>query len=653
VAMIFIDGVAISRGLHALTCAVVFMAMMVLQGCAGGAQTASVGAAQSAVTSIPADFFIPKGFFAQRSKGAALMSEPARFIGARSPTSGSVLPLVPEVLLYASETTSSFLSSGGLDFRASIRVWEVFLRKYKIPFRVIVSVEQLEKTQPGVLLLPSSVALSDREKRAVAGFRDKGGSVLASWLTGVRDERAAWKGFGFMEEVLNVKVAGNTKADEDDNFMIVHGDNPIAHSLPAGLRVWLERVDEFYPLRFEGGHAAANIMDWSRTFVSGKPTAVIVFDERRQSSGLLSRSVVLGYPERVWLSADPKSMEAIAHNALMWLLRQPDAYLAAWPSPYGSAFVMAVDVVDVFVDGDVSFSKMLEAAGGRATYYLLGDIAVKSLEMLNKVVNKGHEFGYLSDRFEGFRNQPANTQTRRLDAMRKSIADAGIKMPLEAGFRPPMESYDKTTEALVKDRAFGHFVSFMDATDTRLPFLMKRGPGGGDAESSLVVLPRTQTGPEEWMEEGDPDEGLKFFLEELNLAEQMAGLSFVRVPSQSLMSSEQLEVLFSSLKNRSPRMWLSTASQVSQWWRERDAISARMEIGPSGPVLVVNQSGIKPLTQSAAVWVNLPKSGSVLRLIDAGASKISPKLGSVDAWRVSVLLEGLAPGEHRWSVRFD
>jgi hypothetical protein len=501
--------------------------------------------------------------------------------------------------------------------------------------------------------MPSSVALSDREKQAVAGFRNKGGSVMASWLSGVRDERAAWKGFGFMEEVLNVKVMGNTQEDEDDNFMIVHGDNPIVHSLPAGLRVWLERVDELYPLRLEGGYAAANLMDWSRTFVSGKPTSVIVFDERKQSSGFLSRSVVLGYPERVWLSADPKSMEAIAHNALMWLLRQPDAYLSAWPSPYGSAFLMAVDVADVFVDADVSFSKMFEAAGGRATYYLLGDIAAKSLEMLSKLVNKGHEFGYLSDRFEGFRNQPMSTQTKRLDAMRKSISDAGIKMPADAGFRPPMESYDKTTEALVRERAFGHFVSFMDATDTRLPFLIQRGSGGGKAESSLVVLPRTQTGPEEWMEEGDPDEGLKFFLEELNLAEQMAGLSFVRVPSQSLMSSEQLEVLFTSLKGRNQRMWLATASQVSQWWLEREAVSARLEAGPSGPVLVVNQGGAKPMTQPAAVWVNLPKSGSVLRLTSTGVSKISPKVGSVDAWRASILLEGLAPGEHRWSVQFD
>jgi hypothetical protein len=237
--------------------------------------------------------------------------------------------------------------------------------------------------------------------------------------------------------------------------------------------------------------------------------------------------------------------------------------------------------------------------------------------------------------------------------MRKSIADAGVTLRPDAGFRPPMESYDKTTELLVRERAFGHFVSFMNSTDSRLPFILQRGVDAGKAIPSLVVLPRTQTGPEEWMEEGDPDDGLKFFLEELALAEQMAGLSFVRVPNQSLMSAEQLEVMFASLKQRNQRMWLTTASQVSQWWRDRDTINVRMEVGPAGPVLVVKQGGIKSMTQSATVWVNLPESGSVLRLIDTGASKNSPKIGLVDPWRASVLLEGLAPGEYRWLVQFD
>ena len=641
----------ISRWGQAIAYSCGIATLMLLQGCATDKQSLPTKQAVVTVTGVPPGFFIPPAFFVQRKNEPVRKGSPTQTINAKSFISGSTAPLMPEVVLYASPTTTAYFLSGGLDAKANTRVWEVFLRKYKIPFRIVASVEQLEKAQPGVLLLPSNVAMSDREKLAVVSFRDRGGSVLASWLSGVRDERAAWRGFGFMEDVLNTYVVGDTQADQDDNFMIVHGDNPLLYSLPAGLRVWLERVEGYYPLRLVGGHAAANIMDWSRTFISGKATQTIVFDERKQSSGLLSRTVVLGYPERLWLSADAKLMEAIAHNALLWLLRQPGAYLSAWPQPYSSALVMAVDAVEVMVDADVNFSKMLEDAGGHATYYLLGDAAAKSATVTKKIQAQGHEIAYLGDRFEGFRDQPAAVQIKRLDSMQKALSDAGINVKPSAGFRAPMESYDKTTEKLVKDRKFGHFIAFMDATDARLPFV---APGDADpAGSSLVVLPRTLTGPEEWMEEGDADEGLQFFLEALDLANKMSGFSFVSVPNQSLMTSEQLAVLFKHMKDRNQHIWLGTASQIAQWWRERATLSARLEAATSGTVLVVNHSGLKPLSRSATVWVNLPESGGTLRLVDSKGSQKSPKTVAIDAWRSSVVLEGLTPGEHRWNVYFD
>ena len=641
----------ISRWGQAIAYSCGIATLMLLQGCATDKQSLPTKQAVVTVTGVPPGFFIPPAFFVQRKNEPVRKGSPTQTINAKSFISGSTAPLMPEVVLYASPTTTAYFLSGGLDAKANTRVWEVFLRKYKIPFRIVASVEQLEKAQPGVLLLPSNVAMSDRERLAVVSFRDRGGSVLASWLSGVRDERAAWRGFGFMEDVLNTYVVGDTQADQDDNFMIVHGDNPLLYSLPAGLRVWLERVEGYYPLRLVGGHAAANIMDWSRTFISGKATQTIVFDERKQSSGLLSRTVVLGYPERLWLSADAKLMEAIAHNALLWLLRQPGAYLSAWPQPYSSALVMAVDAVEVMVDADVNFSKMLEDAGGHATYYLLGDAAAKSATVTKKIQAQGHEIAYLGDRFEGFRDQPAAVQIKRLDSMQKALSDAGINVKPSAGFRAPMESYDKTTEKLVKDRKFGHFIAFMDATDARLPFV---APGDADpAGSSLVVLPRTLTGPEEWMEEGDADEGLQFFLEALDLANKMSGFSFVSVPNQSLMTSEQLAVLFKHMKDRNQHIWLGTASQIAQWWRERATLSARLEAATSGTVLVVNHSGLKPLSRSATVWVNLPESGGTLRLVDSKGSQKSPKTVAIDAWRSSVVLEGLTPGEHRWNVYFD
>jgi hypothetical protein len=618
------------------------------------ASTAPVKVASVSPGALSSGFFVPSDFFKKNSENVGQKFGAAGLEKNANIPPGKTSRLVPEVLLYASATTAKYFSWGGVDAKVNIRVWETFLRKYKIPYRIVESADQLELAIPGVLLLPSTVSLSDQEKRAVISFREKGGSVLASWLSGVRNESGAWLGFAFMKDVLGTDVMGNTEGEENDNFLMVNGDNPVTHYLPAGQRIWLERAKGWYPLRLSGGHPAANIMDWSRTFSPGKPTTSIVFDERPSVSGYLSRSVVLGYPERLWLSADPKMVEAIAHNALMWLLRQPSVYVSAWPYPFSSAFVMAVETVDFVTDVDNSFAKMMEDAGGRATFYLLSDVASKSAPLLKKIQARGHEVAYFGDRFESFLKQSEAVQAKRLDDMRKAIKDAGLNIAADAGFRAPMDTYDKITEKIVKERDFGHFVTFMHATDARLPFVIPKNAEAAKLNKSLIGLPSTQMGPEQWMDEGEPEEGLLTFLDELTLSEQMSGLSLVRVPNQSLMSKEQLELVFSHLKTRRERMWLATAGQVTKWWQDREQVNVRLVASTAAPPhLTVTITGEKAVQQAAAVWVNLPQRGSVLRLVGTGKNQKMPRIANVDVWRAALVFEGWVPGEYEWDLYFD
>jgi Polysaccharide deacetylase len=611
-----------------------------------------------------ADFFVPRGVFEKLEKKPDLASVNTSFANSiathqtksiRDPSKGipRTSVFVPEVLLYLSPVTRDFYATGGLDIQANTRVWEVFLNKYKINYKLVTTVDQLEKSATGVLLLPSSVALSDREKQAVSDFRSRGGSVLASWLTGVRNEKGAWRGFDFMNKVLNVDVLGDTKQHDEDNFLMPYGDSPINNDLPAGLRIWIERSKIWYPLRMRGAKSAAAFMDWSRTFSTDKSGAAIVFDENKQASGVLSRVAVLGYPEYLWLAADPKYMEAIAHNTLMWLLRQPDAYKTAWPFPYTSAFVMAVEATEVIEDIDLSFAKMMEDAGGRATYYLLGENIKKSSELLKKIQAQGHELAYFGDRFEGFQGQPAAEQAKRLEAMRKAINDAGLKMPEDAGFHAPTDSYDINTQKLLSARGFGSFLAFNDFSDARLPFVAAGDTSFGGEDKSLVVLPRTQNGPEESMEEGDPSVGLKNFLDELKMTEEMAALSIARIPSQSLLTEDELAKVFKHLKDRRDRMWLATASQVAHWWRERERVDIQLESGISAPVLTVVIKGRAPIHNAAMVWINLPESNSSLRLVAKGKHEKLPKIVNIDVWRAAVVLEGWQPGKYVWEVHFD
>ncbi len=631
-----------------------------------------------------AGFFLPKSAFGKESAPKPAENKPtASQDSANKPavsppavsqpliSKESPVPLAAEVLLYASPTTQVYFEAGELDASESRTAWETFLKKYKIPFKVLVNPSQLERSRSGVLILPSSVALSKKEQQAIVDFRARGGSVLASWLCGVRDEKGVWLGFGFMEAAFDVKVAGDTAADKDDNFLMPHGDSPISHYLPAGQRIWLERAKQWPTLRLAGRFAAAHIMDWSRTFAIQKTTSAITFDERDLDSGGTSRSVVLGYPERLWRTADPKHLEAIAHNALTWLRRLPSAYTAAWPAPYSSALLLAVDAAENIVEADLALAKYLEDIGARATFYTLGDNAAKSAANLKALQSRGHELALMGDKFAGFRGQAIATQAGRLDNMLARVKDAGLSLPTHPGFHAPTESYDKNTEALLRQRGFGHYIAFMDATDARLPFSVRSTPGlASGAASALtaatvtstdlakvdtIVLPRTQRGPEDATEEGDYDDGIKSFFAEISLVEKMAGLSVIRLPNQGLLTLDQMAEIVDELKTRRERTWMATAARIADWWRERERVAVRLDGAADAPVLTLEVLGTEPIKEAVTVWVNLPTSGQSLRLIPistVGPAENMPTITSVDPWRAGVLVSGLAPGTYRWQVQF-
>jgi Polysaccharide deacetylase len=575
-----------------------------------------------------------------------------------TPASTSATPsasLEPQVVVYASPATKAYFSKTGIDGSINAQVWSIFLGKYQIPFQIVTAVDKLEATSANVLVLPSSVALSEREKQAIVSFRAKGGSVLASWLTGARDENGTESGHGFMEKALDVKVVGTTEADAKDNFMLPHGDSPVTHFLPAGTRIWLDRVKGLYPLRLQGRHPAADIMDWSRVPILGKESTTIVFDERVQASGRASRSVVLGYPEQLWLSADPRQLEAIAHNAVMWLLRQPAIYKAAWPYPYGSAMVMAIDTADVVTDADLANAKLLEDAGLRATYYVLSENVVKSANRLRRLKSAGHEIAYLGDSFNDFREQAPELQAKRLDGMRQTFATAELDLPPDVGFHAPMDSYDKNTQNLLKQRTFGYFLATMDVSEARLPFLATReaSPDPAKPVKDMVILPRTQDGPEASVDNCAPEIGIKAFLNELNLAHQMAGLLVVALPAKNELTDSQTADIFKDLSTRREKMWMATSQQVADWWRERERVAVQLESGDAAPVFTVTIAAGPPLLKAAAAFLNLPGRGVGVRLVARGSQEKPTRIVAVDAWRAALVLEGWQAGQYKWDVYFE
>ena len=144
------------------------------------------------------------------------------------------------------------------------------------------------------------------------------------------------------------------------------------------------------------------------------------------------------------------------------------------------------------------------------------------------------------DKFVGFAGQSRAVPAARLDDALEKFKEAGLKLPGQPSFHAPTESYDQTTEALIKQR-----------------------------------------GPEDATQEGDVDDGLKSFDAEPNLAMQMRGLSVIRMLSQGLLSAENLQEITNEFKKTQSKIWRATARDLIT--KKLDAFSVKIELPISAP----------------------------------------------------------------------
>ena len=565
--------------------------------------------------------------------------------GFRPPDPASV-----RVWLFASLASQAHLMKLGADPTTGIRMWESYLQLHRLPFARITSAAEIDQAPvSGILVLPSTVVMSEAEKQAVRHWRERGGSVLSTWLTAAHSPAGVPTGYAFMRDVLDVEVAGNTQDEEEDTYMMMHGDNPVSHSLPAGMRVWLERVPNQLPLRLVGKQEAAQIMSWARDVDAKKPAGLIAFNERQMASGLSSRTVTLGYPEQNWLRSDPRQLSAVTHDVLSWLLREPHAYVGAWPNPYQSATLLAIQAAEPVDQTEIDMGASYRKLGGLATYYVLGTNITRALPAVKKIMAQGHEIGFYGDQFEAFAPQPEADQASRLDTMQKQLAQAGVKVAAPVSFAAPMDSYDDTTRRLLAQQQFGNYLAFMELSDSSLPFVASRNP---DGSAQTVVLPRTLMGPEDAVTEQGPD-GMSNFLAALALSSRMGGLSVVRIPSENLIPVEQRPRLFSGLAGLREQTWMASAQQIANWWRQREGVSVELAPHPQGYLLTATVTQAGSNADSTSIWLNLPRPNSKVLLQPLQKAGKVPTVVIKDNWRAALVLKKPAVGQHSWLLKFE
>ena len=143
------------------------------------------------------------------------------------------------VAILRSDYTSKFFKTAA-NYDGHIAYWRKLVPAVNMT-AVLVTDSQLEEGLQGfqILLMPSAICLSEKEKASIRDFVSKGGSAICTWATGARDETGAWKGLDFLIELTGADTFEFTPRTSPW-FVTFAGGNPLTAGAPGGFRVQVD-----------------------------------------------------------------------------------------------------------------------------------------------------------------------------------------------------------------------------------------------------------------------------------------------------------------------------------------------------------------------------------------------------------------------------
>jgi peptidoglycan/xylan/chitin deacetylase (PgdA/CDA1 family) len=575
-------------------------------------------------------------------------------LGWRMPTMGTnglftyVAGSSNQVMLYASPNTKTFLTSIGGNYDVLLAPWRDYFADRKLRFKEITDPEQLKRLDDGVLILPSAVALSSEEKAEILAFRTRGGGVLSTWATGTRTAKGDWSGWGFVEQ-LGAKVVGELPADSDANHLIINGESPVAHTLPAGQRMFMSRMSESL-LRLQGEAVAAKFLNWARTPTDDRrEEGAIVYSETLSSSG---RAVVFAFAETAWAS-HPVMAYTLFDDVLAWLRREPMTIRAAWPNGKLAASVIEMDTEEGFGNA-TNLASMMEAIDYPTTFFALTSVGKKFPDVLTQLERK-HEIGFHGDIHIGFKDQTVAAQEQRIKNMFAEMRSVLPNTSAVLGFRAPIEGYDATTEKLLQHYGIRYHVADPNRSEARLPKMAQLD--GVDPEEDIVVLPRTQRDDINLYWEKLPvDQLSKALSNDAALVLENGGLSLLSVHSQNLGTDSALYKALPAhlvyLKQNRNVFWSASAGQVADWWRQRERFRVASRFSGKRLEFDVSVVGKSPV-RGGTVLVMLPQKGVTAKVHSTKTTGMKPNVVRLDAYRAAIIFDALPPGNYSYQVTFE
>lgn len=571
-------------------------------------------------------------FFCAALLGVALN---AASVGAKPVVGGPVY-------LYVSPVTEQYMASQQQYYAMVYKRWRQQLPRYGEQAREVTREQLLAGLTPGVLILPAAIALDSEERASIGKFAAGGGSLLGSGEIGTRDALGQYVGLDFLHTTFRVQTQGFFAAT-DDSFFIPYGDGPLTWPIPAGRRMPISLAqDSIFRLQAKTG--AAVLTDWARSRQTQAHT-VMAFDEVGGS-----RLAYFSFPD----SALPYSKDTalLMDATVAWLRHQPQAYKAAWPQGYVAAHLIEMDTEDKFFSAP-SFAQHLESEGFKGTFYCLTSSAAEYPDVVRDLMARGHEIAYHSDVHFGFKGDKPGEQELRIRFMKQQLQTVlGARVNEATGFRAPTESYDSTTEMLLRKHGLRHHAADESAHQDRLPFFSLAEPGL-PPEQALVVLPRTQLDDVSFMElKYTPQQVTDTLNDDLDLTVRSGALGLLSVHSQNYVEGglmlRTMGDYVRKVASYRDRLWVARGDEIAAWWRQRETVEVQQRwVDDALLVRLQTPAAVRGLS----VFVTLPYQNAKLR-VDTTAQTKAVRVKPIDPYRAALVFDTLAAGKTLFRVTF-
>lgn len=558
--------------------------------------------------------------------------------------------MLTQVYLYESPLTKAFFAANGAVYDAMRDKWKTYLRQSTNSFKEVSRINLLAGLGPGVLVLGSAVLLDDEERKAVQAFANGGGSVLVTWGTGARDAKGRWSGYGFIEKLLDMKVVGKIEPEDNERFINTFGDGPLTWALPGGERIFLGEIAET-PLRVDSPRLAARYFTWQRFPAPKNSNGAVAFLEQGAS-----RRAYIGFSEASWDYDERGRLPKLFDGIMAWLQHEPVVSKAAWPRGELSAQLLEMDTEAKF-ENALNFAKDLDAANIRGTFYALTSIAVQNRDTVEQLAKK-HEIGYHAEVHFGFKGKSEEVQAERLNLMASDMKNImGSRATADVtGFRAPTESWDVTTEKLLRKLGIRHHVADPASSEMRMPFFSRSEPALGP-DKAIVVLPRTQMDDLNYLGlKLTNDKASKLIALDFDYLHEAGALGVLSVHSQNYGPEGLMAYLtppyVKRLQEHRLDVWAASGAEISDWWRERERVQFQSGklIGNRMTFVVQAPGKVKGIT---FVVTHAVADGVLKRVQSLPATLPMPEIARLDAWRSALIFKDELPaGSYTYELSF-